>query len=182
MKLNLVNDPIFTSKDLIHEIYKGNLDLISKSKIEYNTDIDYLSYIEFVTENNLNDWPVPTPYLGESRSVEDYDSYMQNRWYMPEEYKNFDIEGYIRSLCISTQEKDRVNDELELFKKYNMIPLLQFLKYLVDTMRENNVLWGVGRGSSVASYCLFLLGVHKINSIKYELDITEFLRSEKNNG
>ena len=54
--------------------------------------------------------------------------------------------------------------------------LLCYLKYLVDTMREHNIVWGVGRGSSVASYCLYLLGVHKINSIKFELDIKEFLK------
>ena len=57
-----------------------------------------------------------------------------------------------------------------------MIDLLCYLKYLVDTMREHNIVWGVGRGSSVASYCLYLLGVHKIDSIKYELDIREFLK------
>ena len=57
-----------------------------------------------------------------------------------------------------------------------MITLLKYLKYLVDTMRENKIVWGVGRGSSVASYVLYLIGVHKIDSIKYELDIKEFLK------
>ena len=57
-----------------------------------------------------------------------------------------------------------------------MMDLLRFLKYMVDKFRENTILWGVGRGSSVASYCLYLLGVHKINSLKYDLDIKEFLR------
>jgi len=66
--------------------------------------------------------------------------------------------------------------ELELFEKHNMTDLLRFLIFLVDTLRANNILWGVGRGSSVASYCLYLLGIHKINSLKYQLDINEFLR------
>jgi DNA polymerase III alpha subunit len=57
-----------------------------------------------------------------------------------------------------------------------MFDLLFYLKYLVDTMRENKIVWGVGRGSSVASYVLYLIGVHKIDSIKYELDINEFLK------
>lgn len=175
MILNKVGDPAFTSRDLIEEIYKGNLDLISQTKIDPN-DLDYMSYIEFVQDNNLTDWPVPEPYFGEIRTLEEFDSYMQNRWYMPEEYKNFDIQGYIQSLCVTTQEKNRVEEELELFRNHDMIPLLQFLKYLVDKMRENNILWGVGRGSSVASYCLYLLGIHKVDSIKYELDIREFLR------
>jgi DNA polymerase III alpha subunit len=54
--------------------------------------------------------------------------------------------------------------------------LLKYLKYLVDTMRENKIVWGVGRGSSVASYALYLIGVHKVDSIKYQLDINEFLK------
>ena len=48
--------------------------------------------------------------------------------------------------------------------------------YLVDHMRENNIVWGVGRGSSTASYVLFLIGIHKINSIQFGLDWREFLR------
>jgi len=62
------------------------------------------------------------------------------------------------------------------YKKYNMLDVLKFLKYLVDFMQQENLVFGVGRGSSVASYVLFLLGVHRIDSIKYNLDITEFLK------
>jgi len=43
-------------------------------------------------------------------------------------------------------------------------------------LRKNNIVWGVGRGSSVASYVLFLLGVHKIDSMYYELSVDEFLK------
>jgi len=173
--LNKVGDPVFTSRDLIEEIYKGNLSSISQAKIDPN-DLDYMSYVEFTEDNNLKDWPVPEPYFGEVRTQEEYDSYMQNRWYMPEDYKKFDIEEYLLSLCISEKETNRVTQELVLFKQHNMLPLLRFLKYLIDTMRNHAILWGVGRGSSVASYCLYLLGIHKVDSIKYELDIREFLR------
>ena len=48
--------------------------------------------------------------------------------------------------------------------------------YLVDYMRKNKIVWGVGRGSSVASYVLYLIGVNKIDSIKYKLECQEFLR------
>jgi DNA polymerase III alpha subunit len=57
-----------------------------------------------------------------------------------------------------------------------MFVLLQYLKYLVDTMRKNNIIWGVGRGSSVASYVLYLIGIHRINSLYYDLSIDEFLK------
>ena len=57
-----------------------------------------------------------------------------------------------------------------------MIDVLRYLKYLVDTMRKHKIVWGVGRGSSVASYCLFLIGVHRVDSVLYQLDIKEFLK------
>ena len=175
MKLNNVGEPVFTSKDLIKEIYKGNLDLISSSQIDLN-DLDYMSYLEFIENNNLHDWPVPHPYFEENKDIKSFDSSMQNKWYMSNDYTSFDIEDYLYSLCNTEKELNRVKEELYLYNTHNMLPLLRFLKYLVETMRENNILWGVGRGSSVASYCLYLLGVHKIDSIKYELDIKEFLR------
>jgi DNA polymerase III alpha subunit len=175
MKLNQLSEPVFSSQDLIKEIYKGNISKISLSKIDKN-DIEYMSYIEFVDNNNLSNWPIPQPYFENNQLQENFDLTNQSNWYIPEEYKDFNITEYLISLCVNDIELKRVKEELELFKTYNMIDLLKFLKYLVDKMREDKILWGVGRGSSVASYCLYLLGVHKIDSIKYELDIREFLR------
>ena len=63
-----------------------------------------------------------------------------------------------------------------MFEKKKFINVLQFLIYFVDTLRAKNVVWGVGRGSSVASFCLFLIGIHKINPLQYDLNIAEFLR------
>ena len=82
------------------------------------------------------------------------------------------------SNCVYSPKEnyERLIEEIELFRQHNMTDLLRYLKYLVDTMREHNIVWGVGRGSSVASYCLYLIGVHKIDSIKYNLDIKEFLK------
>jgi DNA polymerase III alpha subunit len=95
---------------------------------------------------------------------------------MPEEYKNYNIYDEIVGKCETAEELYRVSDELQEFEKRGMIPVLQFLKYMVDTCRENNIVIGIGRGSSVASYCLYLLGVHKVNSLKYNLNIKEFLK------
>ena len=95
---------------------------------------------------------------------------------MPDEYKQLDIAEYILGLCKEDYELQRVGQELLLYQERDAFDLLRYMKYLVDTLRKNNVVWGVGRGSSVASYVLFLLGVHKINSIYYNLDIEEFLK------
>jgi DNA polymerase III alpha subunit len=95
---------------------------------------------------------------------------------MPEEYRTLDIAVWLLDQCKSQDELQRVGKELLLYQERDLFNLLRYLKYLVDTLRKHNLVWGVGRGSSVASYVLYLLGVHKIDSIKYELDIEEFLK------
>ena len=99
-----------------------------------------------------------------------------NKWHMPNEYKSLDIVQHILGMCNTDEETKRCLLELNLFKDRGMLVVLQFLKYLVDICKEHDIVLGVGRGSSVASYCLFLLGVHRVDSIKYQLDITEFLK------
>jgi DNA polymerase III alpha subunit len=80
--------------------------------------------------------------------------------------------------CTTDEQRDRVSQELELFVSNGMYDVLYVMKYIVDTLRANNIVWGVGRGSSVASYVLFIIGVHKIDSVKYKLPINEFFKGE----
>jgi len=109
-------------------------------------------------------------------SMEEFDQRNCSNWHMPEEYKTLDIAKWLLDRCTNEQQLQRVAQELFLYQERNLFPLLQYLKYLVDTLTKNNVVWGVGRGSSVASYILFLIGVHRIDSLKYDLDVTEFLK------
>jgi DNA polymerase III alpha subunit len=95
---------------------------------------------------------------------------------MPEEYQQLDIAKHVLDLCSTDAELQRVGEELLLFQERNLFNLLRYLKYLVDVMQSNRLIWGVGRGSSVSSYVLYLLKVHRINSMFYELDPAEFLR------
>ena len=164
----------FDSKDLLEEIYKGNIDLIDKAGM--SIDSDYIKYLEFLEQSGINDWPIPLPQDQSEIDITSFDSLNQHSWLMPLEYKEYSVASYLLGLCTTAEETARVELELKLFEEHNMMDLLRFLKYMVDKFRENTILWGVGRGSSVASYCLYLLGVHKINSLKYDLDIKEFLR------
>lgn len=108
--------------------------------------------------------------------IKKYDAASQSVWYMPTEYKDMDIAQWLLDQCKTQEELQRVGKELLLYQERDLFLLLKQLKYIVDTWRENNIVWGVGRGSSVASYILYLIGVHRINSIYYDLDIEEFLR------
>jgi DNA polymerase III alpha subunit len=117
-------------------------------------------------------------YVNTQETLEQFDARLQAEWHMPQEYRDLDIVEYLLQQCQNDEQLQRVGQELLLYVDRNLLPLLQYLKYLVDTLRVNKIVWGVGRGSSVASYVLFLLGVHKIDSIYYDLPITEFLKEE----
>jgi len=108
--------------------------------------------------------------------VAEFDAQNQVAWHMPNEYKDLDIAKWLIDQCETQPELQRVGEELLLFQERDLFDLLKYLKYLVDTMRENKVIWGVGRGSSVASYVLYLIGIHKVDSMYYDLPIDEFLR------
>lgn len=98
-------------------------------------------------------------------------------WNIPDEYKNLDIRDYIRrSKRLNTLQWSRVDYELSEFESRGLVDLLRFMVYMVNVIKSNNVIYGVGRGSSISSYVLFLLGVHRIDSLQYNLDIKEFLK------
>lgn len=124
----------------------------------------------------LNEKPNVKLYKELDITIEDFDKNNQNNWFMPENYRTLDIAKYVLDLCQSDYELQRVGEELIKFQERDMFNLLRYCKYLVDTMRKHNIVYGVGRGSSVSSYVLYLLGIHRINSIHYDLSIDEFLK------
>jgi DNA polymerase III alpha subunit len=105
-------------------------------------------------------------------------SLISKEFNIPQHYKELDVEKYIHDKLVQRDpdEIGRVEMELEMYKERGLFPVLQLLIWIVDTMRKHNLVWGVGRGSSVSSYLLYILGIHKVNSYKYGLDIKEFLR------
>ena len=110
-------------------------------------------------------------------TVEEFDKTLQSEWNMPTGYKKMDIAQHILDLCDGNESAlQRVGKELLMYQERGLFDLLKYLKYLVDTMKDHKVIWGVGRGSSCASYVLYLLDIHKVDSMFYNLDVEEFLR------
>lgn len=97
-------------------------------------------------------------------------------WITPEPFNEIDVETFIKSKCKNRVELERVEQEFVLFKERNMLPVLRHLLYLVEYWRSQNILWGVGRGSSVSSFVLYLIGINRINPLDYNLEIEEFLK------
>ena len=169
MRLDQFNNPIFNETDIFDALYLGHQSVLPTILAEQTLEIANLEKFADFQFAKLDP-------LTSSLSIEEYDKHLQDEWFMPTEYYTFDIEQYCISQCNSDVEKSRVLDELAAYNMRGMQPLLQWLKYFVDTCKKDKIVWGVGRGSSVSSFVLYLLEVHKIDSIKYNLDWHDFLR------
>lgn len=108
-------------------------------------------------------------------------------WNIPEEYKQLNIRNVITDLLAKELDANAFTDreselrlkrvllELKLYEKNNLFDVLRTILFIINTFTEHNIVWGVGRGSSVSSYVLYLLGVHDVDSVKYDLHITDFI-------
>lgn len=169
MQRNRFDQYVFTEDDLI-SLYLKHPENIYKNKIIVTDDINFDPILELenipklVKQNELN------------ISLKEFDEINHNNWFMPDSYKDLDIAKFVLDQCKDDSELQRAGMELLMYQERDMFMLLKYLKYLVDTMREYNILWGVGRGSSISSFVLYLIGIHRINSLYYDLDITEFLK------
>lgn len=111
---------------------------------------------------------------------------LDTSWNIPTSYKELDVKEYVidklSKISDSIPDDDllirynRIKQELKLYEKLNLTIVLQTMIYVIDTFKKNNVIWGVGRGSSVSSYILYLLEVHDVDSVAFDLNINEFLR------
>jgi len=169
MRLDQFGNPIFNSIDIFKFLYQGKLTNLKDITVDYSEDIEQLEQTAGFTFQRFNE------QLNQI-DIADFDSALQSDWFMPEEYRDFDVKAWCLSRCNTVEQTKRVEAEMDAYEERDMIPLLQWTKHFVDTCNENGIVWGVGRGSSVASFVLFLLGVHQIDSVKYNLDWQEFLR------
>ena len=169
IKINDHGDVIFTEQDAIDLLYTDpNFNI---SKLFFDQTDQYTS--------NLKELGIDLPIINIAPSrgpLKEFDEKNINNWHMPEKYYQINVLEWLLDKCQNDKERSRVQMEYDLFEQKRFIRVLQFLIYFINTLRANNMVWGVGRGSSVASFCLFLIGVHKINPMFYNLDITEFLR------
>jgi len=152
-----------TIEELTEGVLRHGPDILAHCQ----TSADIQQYLDRITFEHLN-YPIPPTSIDTTH------------WFIPEEYRTMDILDWLYQRCPTPEIRERVVDELRLFAKHDMIPMLKTMKYVVDTLRTNNVVWGVGRGSSVASYVLHIIGVHKIDSIKYNIPIEEFFKGDQN--
>ena len=170
---NKFSELVFSEKDICDLLMQGRtIDSLKKIVVDDTVNLEDL-IMQVDRPESLLTWTFP---YDQETSVPEFHAAQQLTWHMPDEYKQIDIAAHILGLCNSEAELQRCGQELLLYQERGLFPLLQYLKYLVDVMIANNIIWGVGRGSSVASYTLYKLKVHRIDSLFYNLDVGEFLR------
>jgi DNA polymerase III alpha subunit len=173
MTPNQYGEPVYTEQDLCDAALSGkNVAAIENLLVDNTVD---LAQLPLVLEqlSAIGTWRTTQ---NSNATVEEYDRRCQSQWHMPAEYQTLDIAAHVIDLCTTPEQLQRVGEELLLYQERGLFDLLRYLVYLVDTMKQHQIIWGVGRGSSVASYVLYLLEVHRIDSMFYDLDPREFLR------
>ena len=170
---NKFGELVFSENDIRDLLMQGRaVDQLKNLIVDTSVDLEQLIQ-DIERPESLLTWQYSSQ---QDMMVPEFHSAQQKIWHMPEEYKQLDIAKHILGLCESEAELQRCGEELLLFQERNLFDLLRYLKYLVDVMTTNRVIWGVGRGSSVASYVLYKLGIHRIDSLYYKLNCHEFLR------
>ena len=172
MKTSKYGEMVFDESDLCDLIMQGHDIVNMPVTVEPDLDLERIASI-LEEPDSLIEWTFP---YDNDIPVPAWDAMQQRHWFMPDSYRDMDIAEHVLNLCSNDVELQRVGQELLMYQERGLFDLLKYLTYLVDTMRQHQLIWGVGRGSSVASYVLYKLDVHKIDSIFYDLDIKEFLR------
>lgn len=168
MKTDAYGQQVYTEQDIC------NLYLVDPERHLKNVLVE--KSIKFNPVLDIESIPNLIQYIETSQTMEEFDSEKRNIWFLPKEYQDFDIAKFVLDRCTNDAELQRAGEELLMYQERDLFMLLRYLKFLVDTMRKNNIVWGVGRGSSVSSFVLYLIGVHRINSLYYDLQINEFLK------
>lgn len=171
IKLSKNKEPILTPDQICESFLNGtqNISVLIEDEEEF-------SAIEKYSEDLDSDIDIGLYKKEDDILDEEFHSTRTYSWVIPKEYLDINITEYLLSRCNTTEEENRVLFELKKFEQNDMFNILRLMIYLISYMRENGHVWGVGRGSSVSSYCLYLIGVHKVDSIKYNLDVEEFFK------
>jgi DNA polymerase III alpha subunit len=101
-------------------------------------------------------------------------------WNIPVKYQQIDLPSYVyerlveRGLAGDDRYLQRVMDEMLKVNEYGLEPLFKTLIYVIETLRAEKKVWGVGRGSSCASLILHLIGVHEVDPVRFGISMSEF--------
>jgi len=171
VKVNTYGQAILSSDNLRELLLQGKN--ISHLNVIFDEEIElFQQYQSTLLPEVITFLDAPEELL----TFDDFHQKCADEWIFPVVYQQIDVRTWLLDKCKTQLEIDRVNKEYVLYEERDLVMLLRLFIFLVDYMRKNKFVWGVGRGSSVSSYILYLIGVHRVDSLKYELDIKDYLK------
>jgi len=171
VKVNMYGQAILSSDNLRDLLLQGKN--ISHLNVVFDEEIElFQKYQSELLHETITFLDAPEEKL----TFDEFHQKCADEWVFPDIYQQINVHKWLLDKCKTQEEIDRVNEEYVLYEERDLIMLLRLFIYLIDYMRKNNFLWGVGRGSAVSSFCLYLIGVHRVNSIKYGLSIKDYLK------
>ena len=112
------------------------------------------------------------------------ESRLKKQYGLKEESSNYDFlmqvcRANFKKLNIAKEDfpkySDRVKYELETIKELGFLDYILLVWTVINYCNENSIPLGLGRGSAAGSLILYLLGVTKVDPIKYELFFERFI-------
>lgn len=163
-----------------------NLYSIDHQGVVHMTDqgVIELAYADLL-EGNMFEWQNPhskQTYTQVSEYLDAWPAHIHepdphNRsWFTPAPYDSIDLRSYIMQRCANVEQTHRADQELRIIEHLQVTHIFTHLIYLVDTWRSQGLVWGVGRGSSVSSFVLYVIGINRINPLDYDLSMWEFFK------
>lgn len=152
------------------------------SLLRKKIQVDWVDYLtpEILEYNKL---AIPSEQI----QIKDRCNQLSYDWIIPVYYQQLDVADYVAdlhaTLCANAvyadleQREVRLASELCMYYELGLLDVLRTIIYVINTLTSTNEIWGVGRGSSVSSYVLYVIGAHDVDSFKYNLDINDFLHT-----
>jgi DNA polymerase III alpha subunit len=171
LKTNMYGQAILSSENLTDLLLQGKN--ISHLNVVFDEDIElFQQHQSLLLPETITFLNAPE----EDLTFDEFHEKCAEQWIFPIVYQQIDVRTWLLDKCKTQQEIDRVNEEYGLYEERDLVMLLRLFIFLVDYMRKNKFVWGVGRGSSVSSYILYLIGVHRVDSLRYGFDIKDYLK------
>lgn len=84
-----------------------------------------------------------------------------------------------KNLIGKSEYRKRIKYEMSIIEKVGYTKYFLILWDIINYARTNGIRLGVGRGSAVSSLCLYVLGITKLDPIKYDLIFERFLNPDR---
>ncbi|CBH40398.1 DNA polymerase III subunit alpha [Mycoplasmopsis agalactiae] len=141
---------------------------------DYTTDSDFLARINFIVDNCNVTFPKKELKLASFCESEE-----KNYELFIEKIKQGLAKHKKALLPYKTAVNDRINYECSVIKKLGFINYFLIISDMIEYADNNGISIGPGRGSAAGSLISYLLGITKINPLKYNLLFERFLNIDK---